>query len=198
LVSVSLFVMFPHVPPSCLCFSAFSTFLRIQPFNPLTRISPSRKIRSLRGSVAGRDELARWPEKKIIIDLTAMVQCVITLSERKLGFHFVQWISDNFEWKKIRFSLKTQRSYVVCSYVVSKNAHNTRRTLLCSVARSAYDFAWLRLQLSHATVALLLHTATASTPPLRSKKRHGSARKPAGQSACGAGHENQPAFYEPK
>ena len=25
----------------------------------------------------------------------------------------VQWRSDNFEWKKIRFSLKTQRSYAV-------------------------------------------------------------------------------------
>ena len=31
----------------------------------------------------------------------------------------VQWRSDNFEWKKIRFSLKTQRNYVV-----SKYAHN--------------------------------------------------------------------------
>jgi len=100
----------------------------------------------------------------------------------------VQWRSDNFEWKKIRFSLKTQGSYVV-----SKNAHNTRRTLFYSVvARSACDYAWLRLQLLRIIVAPLLHTR--HTPPLRSKKNR-LTHKPMDQPACGTDYENQPTFY---
>jgi len=91
-----------------------------------------------------------------------------TLSERKLGFH------------------STQRNYVV----KKKKAHNTRRTLLYS----ACDSAWLRLQLSRATAAPQLHTATASTPPLRSKKKTKSVHKPTSQPACKANHENQSTF----
>jgi len=65
----------------------------------------------------------------------------------------IQWRSDNFEWKKIKFSLKTRRSYVV-----PKNAHNTRRTLLCSIAtRSACDSATVDLLLPPILSPLLLY-----------------------------------------
>jgi len=83
----------------------------------------------------------------------------------------VQWRSDNFEWKKIRFSLKSQRSYVV-----PKNAHNTRRTLLCSaVARSACDFAWPAIVAHYCRSAVVHRYCLHSSSTL---KKNGSARGP--------------------
>ena len=90
-----------------------------------------------------------------------------------------QWMSDNFEWKKIRFSLKTQHSYAVPKK--RTQTHNTLSFAVSSLAPlvTPRGFACnCRVAAAH---RYCLHSSSTFQ-----KKKNGSARKPTGQLACGA------------